>query len=104
MRYAEAVDRKQLRRVERHMETDEVFVLLSGRAFLIVEAAAGYSPIDMEPETVYNVRKAVWHHIVVSRDACVLIVENSDTDYGNSEYRELPQETVNTLLSLIPKL
>jgi ureidoglycolate hydrolase len=113
LRYADAVDRDQLRRVERHMETDEVFVLLNGRAVLIVEAggslpgvkqAAGYNVINMLPETVYNVRKASWHHIVVSRNACVLIVENSDTDYGNSEYRDLSHAAAGEIISLIPPL
>ena len=115
LRYADAVERKQLHRVERHMETDEVFVLLAGRACLIVEEdsreeadaaadAPGFSLISMLPETVYNVRKAVWHHIVLSKDAAVLIVENSNTDYVNSEYRELTPDERRGMISSIPPL
>lgn len=103
--YAEVVDKHQLKQVERHMETDEVFVLLRGRAVLIIEEAEeNFSTMELKPETVYNVRKAVWHHIVLSTDAVVFIVENSNTDTGNSEYKELPRETLDKLLSSIPKL
>ena len=68
---------------ERHMETDEVFVLLRGEAELYVEQ----DRIPMEPGVVYNVKKAQWHHIVVSPDACVLVVENRDTSLDNTERR-----------------
>lgn len=43
----------------------------------------------MEPYKVYNVKKGLWHHIVVSEDASVLIVENCDTTDENSEKRKL---------------
>jgi len=33
----------------------------------------------MEKSTVYNVPKNEWYHIVVSLDATVMVVENSDT-------------------------
>ena len=40
----------------------------------------------MEIGKVYNIRKAVWHNILVSEDAKVLVVENTDTVAENSEY------------------
>ena len=72
------------RQMERHLETDEVFVLLEGSATLYVED----QKIPMETCTVYNVRKAAWHHIVVSEDATVLVVENSNTSRDNTEKKE----------------
>ena len=42
----------------------------------------------MEMCTIYNVRKAAWHHIVVSEDATVLVVENSNTSRDNTEKKE----------------
>ena len=68
---------------ERHMLTDEVFVLLRGEAVLYVEQDV----IPMEQGVVYNVKKAEWHHIVVSPDACVLVVENRNTSLENTERR-----------------
>ena len=70
--------------MERHLETDEVFVLLEGSATLYVED----QKIPMEKYTIYNVRKAAWHHIVVSEDATVLVVENSNTSRDNTEKKE----------------
>ena len=70
--------------MERHLETDEAFVLLEGSAALYVED----QKIPMEKCTVYNVRKAAWHHIVVSEDATVLVVENSSTGRNNTEKKE----------------
>ena len=77
-----------LTRIERHLETDEVFVLLSGNATLITKKSAesdATEELEMEQGKVYNVPKGVWHHIVVTPDANVLIVENSNTCDENSE-------------------
>ena len=71
--------------MERHLLTDEVFVLLEGSADLYVEDQR----IPMEKSTVYNVKKGAWHHIVVSRDATVLVVENSSTSKENTEKRSV---------------
>lgn len=70
--------------MERHLLTDEAFILLDGSATLYVEKEI----YPMEKCTVYNVKKAAWHHIVVSEDATVLVVENSNTSLENTEKRE----------------
>ena len=71
-----------------HDETDEVFVLLSGRCVLFVaEEVADTAPVyayDLIPGTVYNVKRGVWHTHALSQDASVLIVENQDTTEKNS--------------------
>lgn len=71
--------------MERHNKTDEVFVLLEGTATLYVENDS----VVMEKSKVYNVEKGEWHHIVVSPDATVLIVENSDTSAENTDKKEI---------------
>ena len=73
--------------IERHLETDEVFVLLKGKGTLFIGMER--IPVEMEPCKIYNVTAGTWHNIVVSEDASVLIVENSDTDKSNSEYHYL---------------
>ena len=69
--------------MERHMETDEVFVLLEGSATLHTEKET----CAMEKCVLYNIPKGVWHHIVVSEDATVMVVENSNTSKENTEKR-----------------
>lgn len=66
---------------ERHLETDEVFMLLEGVATLYTED----EECVMEKHVLYNIPKGVWHHIVVSEDATVLVVENSNTTKDNTE-------------------
>ena len=70
--------------LERHLLTDEVFVLLHGRAELLIGEKG--ETVTMEQGKIYNVKAGVWHNIRVSRDAKVLVVENSDTGKENSEY------------------
>lgn len=71
-------------KIERHNETDEVFILLAGEATLII--GEELNRIEMEPHKLYNVPKGVWHHIFTKEGASVLIVENEDTSAENSEY------------------
>ncbi len=69
---------------ERHMLTDEVFVLLSGSAAL--EVGEGLERVELQPCRLYNVRAGVWHRVSVSRDAKLLIIEDHSTGPENSEY------------------
>jgi mannose-6-phosphate isomerase-like protein (cupin superfamily) len=89
---------ENLTRMQRHDETDEVFVLLAGRCVLFlgdgrVDAGCVHA-VPMEPGRVYNVRRGVWHTHALSRDASVLVVENRDTTYANSPFCDLdPAQT-----------
>jgi len=79
--------------MQRHNETDEVFVLLCGRCVLLI--GEGYEEVtavhaqNMQPFKIYNVKKSAWHSHTLSRDARVLIVENRDTTFDNSPFCSL---------------
>src|SRR5574344_216421 len=62
-----------MRKVERHLETDEVFVLMCGEATLYI--GTDCKELVMDKYKIYNVRKGVWHGIKMSVDARVLLVE-----------------------------
>ena len=47
--------------MERHMKTDEVFVLLRGEAALYI--GDGREKVTMEIGKVYNVKVASWHNL-----------------------------------------
>lgn len=87
------VKKESFYKVERHTETDEAFVLLKGYAWLIIGEGTlepqNMDIIKMEYETVYNVKKGVWHHIIMQEASSVVIVENKDTSPANTEYYEL---------------
>jgi ureidoglycolate hydrolase len=90
--------------MERHTQTDEVFVLLEGQATLILGGngmkVEHIFPQVMEAGRLYNVRQNVWHSILVSRDASILIVENRDTGEKNTEYCKLTEEFKKTIIGL----
>ncbi|MGE5072160.1 MAG: hypothetical protein ACM3MF_01925 [Anaerolineae bacterium] len=93
LRFQDGLLPEQQASMERHLETDEVFVLTKGRGVLILggngQLADGFAMQVMEIGKVYNIRRSTWHTVALSRDASVLIVENQDTGTHNSEYVEL---------------
>ena len=93
MNYIDEIQPEQIKMVERHKETDEVFVLLQGKGILFLgdgelELEGLYAQV-MEPRKIYNVKQKVWHSVVLSRDGSVLIVENRDTDVKNTDYSSI---------------
>lgn len=84
LNWAPRFDEGNFCEMERHNLTDETFVLLYGKATLVVGEEA--ERIEMEPLKYYNVRAGIWHHILVSEDARVLVAENADTSKDNTEY------------------
>jgi ureidoglycolate hydrolase len=90
LRWIDELLPERIRSMERHTQTDEVFVLLEGQATLIV-GGGGLTMGDihaqvMEGGKLYNVKQNTWHTVLLSRDASILIVENQDTGEVNSEY------------------
>ena len=72
--------------MERHLETNEVFILLEGSATIYTEDEI----CPMENHVLYSIRKGEWHHIVVSEDATVLVMENSNTSAANTHKKGVP--------------
>ena len=81
--HSERFEEKNLNRLERHLLTDEVFVLLDGEAIL----ASDICRYQMEKHKIYNVKKGAWHAIALTKGSKVLIVENEETGKDNSEYK-----------------
>lgn len=77
-------DRERYNYLERHLLTDEVFVLLSGKATLIM--GKDFKEVPLEQHKLYNVKKGAFHALLMETDAKVLIIENHDTSKENSEY------------------
>ena len=82
-----------IQQMERHLASDEVFVLLAGRCILYLgegdTTIERIHAVKMEPRQYYNVKKDGWHACTLSLDAVVLIVENQDTSTLNSSYIQL---------------
>jgi len=98
LRHFDIVDSAALRRVERHWNTDEVFVLTTGQADLIVLEGAEKPTtpwvFPMETNVAYNIRRSVWHHVVTSRDAHIVLFERAETSHETTDYAELDEAAV----------
>lgn len=87
LNYSEKQAESNIYQIERHLKTDEVFVLLQGTATLII--GEDLARIPMEYNKVYNVPKGVWHCVFMSKDAKILIIENDNTSVENGEYKTI---------------
>jgi ureidoglycolate hydrolase len=98
LRYFAVVSPAALYRVERHRNTNEVFVLTTGSADLIVldgdERPGTPHVIPMTPSVAYNVLPSVWHHVVMSEDAHIVLFERSDTGPDNTDYADVPPDVL----------
>ncbi|MFA9396742.1 MAG: hypothetical protein ACERKV_00555 [Clostridiaceae bacterium] len=89
---------------QKHNESDEVFVLLSGKFSLFIgegkDEIENIFKVDLEPHKLYNVKKGTFHSHTLSRDGSVLIVENKNTNLSNSPEIELTEKQRNILAGL----
>jgi hypothetical protein len=87
-----------------HAETDEVFVLLSGRCILFLgeagETVERIQAVDMQPLKAYNIKRGCWHTHTLNPQGSVLIVENRDTTDDNSPYAPLSAAQTEELVKL----
>ena len=109
LRYIDQLQPDMINMVERHLETDEVFILFEGRCILFLAdveegEVAKIHAVDMIPKKLYNVKKGVYHTHTLSEDAHVVIVENQDTGAANSEQIELDQVQVREICELTSNL
>ena len=77
----------ELKVLKRHTQTDEVFVLVKGEATLFTADDEPLVETKMEKEKLYVVKQNTWHHLKVSEDSLLIVVENSDTTKENTQSR-----------------
>ncbi|WP_461206658.1 cupin domain-containing protein [Clostridium sp. DL1XJH146] len=104
LNYCDELLPHNISKFQKHDESDEVFVLLSGKFSLFIgegkEEIDNIFKVDLEPLKLYNVKKSTWHSHTLSKDASVLIVENRNTDLSNSPEIELTENQKNKLVNL----
>jgi hypothetical protein len=93
LRYGEFVNAKHLHQVERHRNTNEVFILTAGEADLIL-CGPGDVPGDayvlpMKHNVAYNIPDYGWHHVIMSKDAHIILFERTETSVETSDYARL---------------
>lgn len=96
LKYCPNTRPENIKTMQKHDFTDEVFVLLSGNCILY-SAGNGECPgqlqaIHLEPDRVYNIPSGYWHNHTLDEGAAVLIVENQDTCDDNSPILPISEE------------
>ena len=108
MNYTADLTPDKINRMQKHTETDEVFVLMNGKCILFIgegdETIIKVHAVDMELYKLYNVKRNVWHSHTFSEDARVLIVENCDTVDSNSPFLGLLLEQQKEVVELTKQL
>ncbi|MBS1602894.1 MAG: hypothetical protein JST42_09515 [Bacteroidetes bacterium] len=94
LNHMEAQDLEGILKMDMHLQTDEVFILLRGVAVLIAAAVNGpedlhFTCVRMRPGITYNIPVNTWHNIAMDKTASVVIVERSDTHLGDFVYMQL---------------
>ncbi len=101
LNYIDELEVPNLKTMQKHTLSDEVFVLLKGD-FTLFTAGAGeeigtISSVKLEPYKLYNVKAGVWHTHTLSEGASVLIVENRNTCDDNSPTACMTEEQIKEL-------
>lgn len=75
----------ELKELKRHMTTDEVMILIHGSATLYTCENDKIYDIDLKKDVLYNIKRATWHHLRVSKDALLIVVEDSNITKDSTE-------------------
>lgn len=91
--------------LERHVESDELFVLVEGSCKLILSSTGFTEPeiVEMEPLVMYNVRQTAYHAVQMQPGCRILIVENHDVSKENTLYYYLTEEEKTALTDMLSK-
>lgn len=82
---------ENIRDMQRHNTSDEVFLLIQGSCTLYVAdggdgQVGNITALKLEPGRMYNVPKGVWHTHVTGPEAKIAIIEDADVSPDNSEF------------------
>ena len=96
LRYIDELEPDKIDNMQKHNETDEVFVVLEGDFTLYLggqgDTIEEIEAIKLEPLKLYNVKKGTFHTHTPEKNCTVLIVENRNTCDDNSPKVKLTKE------------
>ena len=92
---------------ERHTETDEAFLLLEGSCTMLVagngEKTGDIEAVPLKRNEIFVAKKYAWHTHILSEDAKVLVIENSDTNEDNTMRCDMTSDEKKSVLKLTAK-
>lgn len=105
LNYMPEQDLLNITKMDRHLLTDEVFVLLKGTSILIAATENNnefqFECIKMKAGITYNIPVRLWHNIAMDKGSEVIIFEKDKTHLGDFEYQQLSDTQKLELKNLI---
>ena len=96
LNYQEEQHINNIKKLDVHLKTDEVFVLTKGVSVLIAAKIEEGEPVFelelMKQHKVYNIPQDMWHNIAMEKGSEVIIIEKSNTHISDFEFFELSKE------------
>lgn len=96
--HAETNGEEAVAHLEKHLYSDEIFILLQGKCTIISAVQKNgeleFEFIDMESGTIYMIPKKLWHNTITYESAKLVVIENSDTSSENSERIKLDKKLI----------
>jgi len=93
LNYMPEQDLLNITKMDRHLLTDEVFVLIKGTAILIAATESNhefkFECVKMKAGITYNIPVRMWHNIAMDKGSEVIIFEKDKTHLGDFEYQQL---------------
>ena len=93
LNYVSEQDPANIIKIDMHLLTDEIFILLRGNAVLIGATEQSGTLIfeckKMLPGITYNIPANTWHNVAIEKEASMIIVEKSNTHLVDVVYRKL---------------
>jgi mannose-6-phosphate isomerase-like protein (cupin superfamily) len=88
--------------VERHNQSDEVFILWRGKAALVIAEQRELRIVEAIPGVVYNVPMGTWHTVVGNRESSWIIIENRNTHINDTEMRDMNAKELGDFHAILP--
>jgi ureidoglycolate hydrolase len=93
--------------IERHNQTDELFILLNGNCVLVYANQENdiykFDAIKMEKNRVYNIPKSLWHNTITQSNTKMALIEDSSTGMNNSDILNLNAAQTKALKAAVEK-
>lgn len=97
-----------IEKLDIHRSTDEVFILLRGKAVLIwadlKDNDIRFEAELMKPNITYSIPMGTWHNIALRKGCEIIIVEKSDTHIADYEYFPLSKDKQEELEGMVNPL
>ena len=108
LNYLEDQNIRNIKKLDIHFNTDEVFVLLKGKAVIIAAVFENEIPVFemelMEQNMIYNIPKNSWHNIAMEEGSEVLLVEKSNTHLSDFDHFNLDPKHITILKGKVEEL